>query len=403
MSFEAEQAVIGCMLMDSEAKYEAQLSPEMFTDNLLGRLYFEIRMIEGKVDPIILRSKVPADEIPDEVFYKVLNECGSKAATSIEVGKYAEIVRSEYVKRQITEIVRPDSTIDEIIGQLEALQYGKRKVTTAKDLVEKYSKNIFTPNKDIGFDTGFQALDKVLNGMFRGDVCVIGARPSVGKSAFVIEMLINMAKAGIKVTLFSLEMSNEQVYNRILAHESGISVSRIKRATSYIGREEDYVSDANKVIGDLDNNLNFFDDVYKISEMIPLSRGRDVIIVDYAQLVSPTGEYRGQRYAEVGAISHAFKRMAKKLNIAVVLLAQLNRVSEQTETKEPQMSELREGGDFEQDASQIVLMWNKNKERTLKGVKVEKNRDATVGTIDYKFDGATNHFTPKDLEDCPFQ
>lgn len=398
MSYEAEKAVIGCMLLD---EVDVNLSPEMFTDALLGRIFYEIKKA-GKVDAILLRSRISADDFPDDVFYRLLNECGMLVTTSVEVDKYADVVRADYIKREIANVVTPDASIEDIIRRLESLDTGKRKEVTAKTLVEEYSGKKFVEDHDIGYDLGFDKLDDIVGGVFKGDMMVVGARPSVGKSAFAVESMLNLAKKNVKVIMFSLEMTNEQLYDRILAHESGIGLSRIKRATSFIGQEDILFDNANKAIEELGDRMVFFDDIYSVSEMRKAAKGFDVVIIDYAQLIHTSGSYKGNRYAEVGQISHDIKQMAKDLNVAVILLAQLNRVSESTSTKEPTMAELREGGDLEQDASQVILLWNKTEDRKTKGMKVDKNRQGEVGQVQMFFDGGVNRFLHCDVDDNPF-
>jgi replicative DNA helicase len=198
-------------------------------------------------------------------------------------------------------------------------------------------------------------------------------------------------------------MTNKQLYQRIISRESGIVLNRITRAQSFIGDEPQIFESANKSLSELKDYMEFHDDVYTIGDIKRYARGRDVIFVDYVQLVIPGSSYKGNRYAEMGAISHEFRRMAKKLNCAIVLLAQLNRVSESLATKEPSMSELREAGDLEQDAAQIILLWNKTEDRKTKGIKVDKNRHGEPGVkLEMSFDGAVNKFSPVADLDNPF-
>jgi replicative DNA helicase len=213
--------------------------------------------------------------------------------------------------------------------------------------------------------------------------------------------MIHLAMEGVSSVMFSLEMSLGEIYNRLAAYESGISQSRIQRSTSFNGMEPKYFDAGNEALRVLGKRMTFYDDLYTVPEMRRASKGYEVVIIDYAQLIKPTGSYKGNRYAEVGEISHSLKRMAKELNVAVVLLAQLNRVSESTGTKEPNMSEIRESGDFEQDASQIILLWNLEEDGKTKGVKIAKNRHGERGKTRLTFDGAVNKFFG-DITDNPF-
>jgi replicative DNA helicase len=398
---EAEKAVIGCLLIDPEARDEALLSPEMFTDAFLGKLYYELSRVEGAVDTVLLRAKISADEYPDYVFNQVLNECAMSVSTSVEIEQYAKIVRDEWKKREALKIVERSKSVDEMLEKLQAIDTGASKGHTAGDLVDMFAGKRFTPQNDVGYDTGWGNIDAVLNGIFKQDICLIAARPSVGKTALGLELMIHLAMEGVSSVMFSLEMSLGEIYNRLAAYESGISQSRIQRSTSFNGMEPKYFDAGNEALRVLGKRMTFYDDLYTVPEMRRASKGYEVVIIDYAQLIKPTGSYKGNRYAEVGEISHSLKRMAKELNVAVVLLAQLNRVSESTGTKEPNMSEIRESGDFEQDASQIILLWNLEEDGKTKGVKIAKNRHGERGKTRLTFDGAVNKFFG-DITDNPF-
>ena len=126
----------------------------------------------------------------------------------------------------------------------------------------------------------------------------------------------------------------------------------------------------------------------------------DIIIIDYMQLLLPEDRYKGNRFAEVGQISHEIKALAMELNIPIIALSQLNRVSEAKETKEPSMAELRESGDVEQDASIIMLMWNLTDDRQTKGLKVDKNRQGKVGKEALRFAGDTMRFVESEWEEA---
>lgn len=402
MSYEAEKALIGCLLIDASEKEDISLLPEEFTDDLLGQIYFQFLVSDGQLDPILIKSNIRSDYYPEDVVNQVLNECVGSVSTSVEITKYADIIHSEYKKRVIDRAYNSGKSMEEIIDVFESLD-DKKKTYTIDSIIKEYAPQMFTPNTDIGFDTGFAEIDGSLNGLFKGDMCIVAARPGVGKTAFALEIMLNLAKKGVKTSMFSLEMTNKQLYQRILSRESGIVLNRITRAQSFIGNEPQIFEDANKALSELKDYMEFHDDVYTIGDIKKYARGSDVIFVDYVQLVAPNSSYKGNRYAEMGAISHEFRKMAKKLNCVVVLLAQLNRVSESLATKEPSMSELREAGDLEQDAAQIILLWNKTEDRKTKGIKIDKNRHGEPGIkFEMSFDGAVNKFSQVVDLDNPF-
>ncbi len=301
-----------------------------------------------------------------------------------------------------------DDTIAELTKKLEGMQQVTTSgIMTASQMVDEFASQRFIPTRNQGMATGYKELDNILQGIDGGDMCIIAARPSVGKSALSTEIAINAAKSGKRVVLFNLEMSSEQVYDRLIAHESGIDLRRIRRALEFLGDEKERYERGNQSIKDMGDKMIVVDSINKVSEMTPYLKKvkADLAVIDYAQLIVPESSYRGNRYAEVGAISHSIKTMAKKLNIPIILLAQLNRVSQMSKDNEPTMSELREAGDFEQDASQIILVWNKTEDRRIKGVKVDKNRQGEVGKILMEFVGEGMTFRPTDdyeEEETPF-
>ena len=277
-----------------------------------------------------------------------------------------------------------------------------------KEVRSKSLKHIVAENKDNYFNehvgenlikTGFYKLDDCLGGLEGGDITVIGARPAVGKSAIVTQMIGQMAKKGYRVGYFNLEMNESQVYERFVARLSELSLTRVRRAKSFLGGEKesfdeyrqkviDYIFDkANKEMSEYDVIISTGSK--SVSELRAESRHQrfDVIIIDYLQLIKSDRHF-ANRASEVGEISKAIKGIASELHVPIILLSQLNRVSEHNETKEPTMAELRESGDIEQDASNIILMWNvSEKDRSLKGLKVDKQRQGETMKEGLKFDG----------------
>ena len=219
---------------------------------------------------------------------------------------------------------------------------------------------------------------------------VIGARPAVGKSALVTQITSNLAKQGKRIGFYNLEMQNKQVYERFVVSESGIGLTRLRRAIKFLGDEEERFNKANETLEKAENIVITSGGAKSVSDIRNESRHMDydIIIIDYMQLLKAETTYRGNRAAEVGEISRAIKNLAMELNIPIIALSQLNRVSEMKETKEPTMAELREAGNIEQDASVIMLMWNIDaSDRTKKGCKVEKNRQGNTGKVVMRFNG----------------
>ena len=223
-------------------------------------------------------------------------------------------------------------------------------------------------------------------------------------------MTNHFSELGKRIGYFNLEMPENQIYERFVSAVSGIGLTRIKRAINFTGDEKPRFDRANEILETKDQIVvtTGSQTVNSIKSLCK-NAGYDIIIVDYLQLIKPEGRYRGNRFAEVGEISHALKGIATDLNIPVIVLSQLNRASVGREDKEPTMSELRESGDIEQDASVIILLWNLDDEGKKKGCKIEKNRQGKTGTVKMEFNGDqmkfveltdVNGFEP--IDDTPF-
>ncbi len=430
MSYIAEQNVIGTLVLDSVRieKVYGMLEPEMFQNEMLGRFYLEfLRGYEQgySVDLVILVQKL-STSYQEEVIQKELRRCIDNTILCANIKSHADVIVNEYKARKLGKILqscRPDgSAVDNQIGalikDLEALQ--ENKSTKSKSLAEitmECKGKYFADNEVEKIYLGFPKLDQLLGGLEGGDVIVIGARPAVGKSAFVTQITENLATQGKRIGFYNLEMQEKQLYERFMVAQSKISLTRLRRAVRYLGDEEERFRKANEVLEKQDNII-ITTGSKSVSEIRAESRhmGYDIIIIDYLQLLKPDKEYRGNRTAEVGAISKAIKALAMELNIPIIALSQLNRVSELKETKEPTMAELREAGDIEQDASIIMLMWNIFQEDgTRKGCKIEKQRQGETGKVVLKFQGDLMKFTelsesieeirkwtPLKEEYCPF-
>lgn len=422
MSYFAEQNVVGSLLMDGEAidRIAAFLEPEMFTSELLGRVYLEyLRGYENgyPVNLVTVRERLCGDKMPESVVAESLKECVSVTVTSAQIKSYAEAVRDDYKAAQVGKLLSGtrvtaagvNEQIGQLLTELEALRDDKAaKAKTLAQIAAEYQNNYFCEHPD-DLKVGLPNLDDMIGGLEGGDIIVIGARPAVGKSALVTQITTNLAEQGKKIGFYNLEMSDKQMYERFVASQSGLGLTRIRRAVKFLGDEEKRFKMANNALAER-SNIVISTGAKTVSEIRSESRhmGFDVIVIDYLQLIRSDTFYRGNRVAEVGAISKAIKALAMELNIPIILLSQLNRASEGRETREPSMSELRESGDIEQDASVIILLWNMSEEdRSKKGCKVEKNRQGETGKMELRFDGDKMRFKDagewqESVEDCPF-
>lgn len=405
MSYLAEQNVIGSLLMDFNCISEVYdiLSQEMFQSDILGCVYLEFQRGYDNhyvVNAVILEQKLRGGNYTPHDLIVELAGCARATLTSATIKTYANIVLNDYKAHKLKALlgsvsVSPDKIGDQIgkiIEDLEVLR-GNAAAVRSKTLAEITKENkhkYFCENAlKAKIKIGFPELDELLGGLEGGDMIVIGARPAVGKSAFVTQITSYLAKTGKRIGFYNLEMQEKQVYERFVVSESGIGLTRLRRATKFLGDEKERFDKANEIL-ESQENIKLITGSRTIKEIQSESRhmGYDLIIIDYLQLVKPDRTYQGSRYAEVGAVSRAVKALAMDLNIPIIALSQLNRLAGAAAAKEPTMAELREAGDIEQDASVILLLWNLSRDDiSKKGCKVEKQRQGKIGKVVLRFDG----------------
>ena len=413
MSYIAEKQVIGSLLIDKDCMNDIYgiLEPQMFTSELLGKVFHEYQRAYDRGYDLTLpmiEQNLRSDSFPSELIMEELKECLADTTTSAMAKQNASVVENDYKAKRLDEIlnaikVSPSnlkSQIGQLQNELEALQSGNK--TTSKSLADIVAENrdkYFCEKQIKPLHIGFNNLDDLLGGLEGGDMIVIGARPAVGKSAFVTQVTSNLAKQGKRIGFYNLEMQNKQVYERFVVSESGIGLTRLRRAVKFLGDEKEKFDKANERLAKADNIVITTSGAKSVNDIRAESKNMDydIIIIDYLQLLKADNTYRGNRAAEVGEISRAIKNLAMELNIPIIALSQLNRASMGRDDKEPTMSELREAGNIEQDASVIMLLWNIDEnDKSKKGCKIEKNRQGECGKIVMRFNGDTMRFEETD-------
>lgn len=404
MSVIAEQNIIGALLMNQEciADVSSILEPNMFKDALLGNIYREyLRAYENGHETSLpdIEQRLRSDEYPSSIIVDRVKDCMSSIPTTVLIKQDANVVINDYKAYRLDKFlntikISPANLKDQIRAiseELEVLQDKKQEKSKTLAEITRENKGNYFKERDVKpLYLGFNKLDEMLGGLEGGDMIVIGARPAVGKSALVTQITSNLAKQGKRIGFYNLEMQNKQVYERFVVSESGISLTRLRRAIKFLGDEEERFNKANETLEKAENIVITSGGAKSVSDIRSESKHMDydIIIIDYMQLLKAETTYRGNRAAEVGEISRSIKNLAMELNIPIIALSQLNRVSEMKETKEPTMAELREAGNIEQDASVIILMWNLDSDdRSKKGCKVEKNRQGNTGKVVMRFNG----------------
>lgn len=415
-SNEAEQAVIGSMLMDVDAIPVAmeKLSEDDFYNRQYGSLFKAMVELynEGKTcDLITVKDKLVEMEVPSEVIsIEFIKNILEMVPTSANIKQYADIVYEKAVLRNLiraneeiaNECYAGNDKLEAILENTEKKIFDLIQTGNTGDYVpvrqvvlnvfEKIEQASHTRGSITGLPTGFTRLDRQLSGLQPSDMILIAARPSVGKTAFVLNITENIAiKHNHAVAIFSLEMSSEQLINRILSQNSMVSSQKIRVGDLTDNEWANIVESAN-IIG---NSNIIIDDTPGISigEMrskcrkFKLEKDIKLVIVDYLQLMTTNGR-SNSREQEIAEISRTLKGIARELNVPVIALSQLNRASETREDKKPIMADLRESGSIEQDADVVMLLSRfydretKTEDRNRIIVNVAKQRNGPVGEVE---------------------
>ncbi len=414
---EAEQAILGSMLTDKDSVMSAieVLKSDDFYREDNKAIYEAICNLYSRSEPIDIIT-VKSELVANGKFESVggleyLAILPDKVPTTANVEQYIKIVEEKSLLRNLIR------TANEIItlgySQTEEVEdimdMAERKIF---DLLKERSKTTYTPIKDVlietfaqieklynksdvitGIPTGFIELDYKTAGLHNSDLILVAARPAMGKSAFVINIASNAAiRAGVPVVIFNLEMSKEQVANRILCSEAMVDSNKIR--TGKI-EEEDWSKLAG-ALGPISDAPIYIDDTPGISIMeirakcrkLKLEKNIGLVIIDYLQLVSASGKKNSSREQEISEISRSLKILAKELNVPVIALSQLSRAPEQRkDDHRPILSDLRESGAIEQDADIVMFLYrddyyNENSEdKNIAEVILAKHRGGSTGTV----------------------
>ena len=398
---ETEKQVIGSILMEPEciAKVYGMLKPEMFTNKFYADTYQNMLAMYDMgqdINVVTLSNRLESNERPKSNISRALMEIANETISSAVIGHCANELINEYKSKQVQRLLGTvsylpndiEKTIGYLITELEAMRENRDSTCkTMKQIVEEHKGRYFCMKDDSGLRTGFYKLDDKLGCLEGGDVIVLSARPGVGKSAIVTQIIGQMAERGKNVAYFNLEMGESQVYERFLSRLAELELVRVRRAKEFLKDEQSRFDRANEKL--MNYNVMISTGSKTVGEIKNIARNQkfDCVVIDYLQLVKSERKF-SNRASEVGEISKSIKALAMELKVPIILLSQLNRTSEHTENKEPEISELRESGDIEQDASIIILLWNLSKDsHKAKGLKIGKNRQGELGKIGYEFDG----------------
>ena len=425
---EAEQAIIGSMLTDKDAVISAieVLKEEDFYREDNRAIYSAILNLYNRAEPIdIITVKAELEAIGK--FQQVggleyLAELPEKVPTTANASKYIKIVEEKSLLRNLlktaNEIIElgynPTEDVEDIMDSAEKKIFdliqnkNQKGYSPIKDiLVESFTKleELYNKKQHItGVPTGFTELDYKTAGFHNSDLILIAARPAMGKSAFALNIATNAAvRAKVPVAIFSLEMSKEQLVNRILCSESMVDSNKIRTGKL---EEDDWTKLAGS-IGPLSEAEIYIDDTPGISvteirakcRKLKLEKNIGMVVIDYLQLVQGSNRRSGgSREQEISEISRSLKILAKEVGVPVVALSQLSRAVEQRPDHRPMLSDLRESGAIEQDADIVMFLYrddyyNQDSEKKdIAEVILAKHRGGSTGTVELLWLGSYTKF-----------
>lgn len=428
---EAEQAVIGSMLTDKDAIMSAveTLKPEDFyrEDNKI--IYEAILNLYNRAEPvdiITLKTELQAMKQFEAVGgLEYIVELPEKVPTTANVEQYIKIVEEKSALRALIKTANDilglgyDQTqdVEDILDSAErkifdVIQNRNQKgYSSIKDiLVDSFTQleQLYNQKQHItGVPTGFADLDFITAGLHKSDLVIVAARPAMGKSAFALNLATNAAvRYNTPVAIFSLEMSKEQMTNRILCSEAMVDSNKVRTGKV----EDDDWQKLAEASGNLSQAQIFIDDTPGISVMeirakcrkLKLERDIGMVVIDYIQLVQGTNKRGGSREQEISEISRSLKILAKEINVPVIALSQLSRSVEQRPDHRPMLSDLRESGAIEQDADIVMFLYRddyynqESEKKNIAEVILAKHRAGSTGTVELLWLGNYTKFANLD-------
>jgi len=436
-NLETEASLLGCLLIDKDAIFKIAdiLLPEDFYKDSHGMIYSAMRELyihHEPIDILTLTTKLEEKNQLEALGGRgYIAELGNTVATSAHVVNYANTVQRKATLRRLlaasAEIAelgyQEDEEIEKILDQAEQKLFG---------VSQKYLKNVFLPIDNLlteafdridelhkqsgklrGLPTGFGDLDNLLAGLQKSDLVILAARPSVGKTSLAMDIARQSAiKTKTPIGIFSLEMSKEQLVDRLLCAQAGVSLWRMRTGKLSDKEEDNDFSRIGDAMGQLSEAPIFIDDSASSSIMeirtkarrLQMEKGLGLLIVDYLQLMEGRGRYSDNRVQEVAEITRGLKAIARELNIPVLAISQLSRAVEMTHPAIPRLAHLRESGSIEQDADVVMFIYRKavdrsynydelpESEKHLAEVHIAKHRNGPTGKVELFFDENTVSF-----------
>lgn len=428
-SVESEQSILGSILLDKDAiiTVTETIKPGDFYKEAHKIIYECMLSLNNKGEPIDLITLT--EELKNQGYLNnvggisYITSLSTIVPTTSNVKYYADIVKDKSVLRKLIKASNDiislgyDGTtkIQDVLDKAEKKIFDISQEKTSDDfkpinlvLMDTYDmiENLYTNKSDVtGITTGFKDLNKKINGLQRTDLVLIAARPAMGKTAFSLNLVQNAAlKGDASVAVFSLEMSKEQLVQRMLSSQSNVELKKIKTGTLN-NNDWPRIIDAMAVLSEAKIHIDDTPGI-TISELrskcrkLKIEKGLDLILIDYLQLMEGEGNNES-RQQEISKISRSLKKIAKELDCPVVALSQLSRAPEQRADHRPMLSDLRESGAIEQDADIVMFLYRDeyyhpdSESKNIGEIIIAKNRHGETGAVDLVWLGEVQRFGDK--------
>lgn len=428
-NLEAEASVLGSLLIDKDAiiKVADALVATDFYKPAHTKIYEAILNLyehHQPIDILSVTSKLKEDNLLQEIGgSSYLSEIVNSVPTASHINHYAKIVKEKKILRdlinasgEITEgAFNPSDDIEIFLDEIEQKVFAisqrsiTQKFTAVKDELHEAYERIEKLHRGEGLlrglGTGFPELDNILSGLQKSDLVVIGARPSLGKTSLALDIARHVAvKLNESVGFFSLEMSREQVVDRLIASEARVPLWKLRTGRLTDDADFELVQHG---LDTLSRTPFFIDDtpspnilqMRSMARRLQADKGLSLIIVDYLQLIQPRGR-SDNMVQQITEISRGLKGLAREINVPVIAVSQLSRAVDQREIKVPRLSDLRESGAIEQDADVVLFIYRKDRdkmgvnpeEENIAEIIVAKHRNGPLGTVRLRFDTETVSF-----------
>lgn len=432
-SVDAERSVLGAILLDKDAiiKVVDIIHPEDFYEERHGMVYSAMTDLMEKrqaIDIITLSTALEnAGQLDIIGGSSYLAEIVNDTPSAANIVHYAQICRDKAVLRrlisassQITEFGYDEETeLSETLDKAEqslfavSQKFLKNKFTPVRDVLTEAFDRIDKIHKDKdkgalrGVPSGFRDLDNITAGFQKSDLLILAARPSMGKTSFCLNLAENAAiDEKIPVAIFSLEMSKEQLVDRLLSSQAGVDSWKLRTGNL----SDDDFPKIGYAMGVLSEAPIFIDDTAGLNVMevrakarrLQMEHGLGMIIIDYLQLMEGRSRGDGNRVQEISEISRSLKGLARELQVPIIALSQLSRAVEHRDNKRPQLSDLRESGSIEQDADLVMFLYRdeyydpESERKGITEVLIKKHRNGPTGAVELFFNPAQMRFA--DLE-----